>query len=66
MNELPVQKKLSRDALKLIKEQDLIFQAISWYGDDFPDNDMEDVPDEIDEPVSYQIYIHGREISKNI
>ena len=55
--------KLSKEQLKLIKSKDLIFQAMSWYGADFQDLDA-DESGQADDPLSYQIYIHGRLLDK--
>ena len=54
---------LSRDKLIKVKSNDLIFQAMTWYGADFQDLDA-DESGQADDPVSYQLYIHGRLIDK--
>ena len=48
---------LDSDEIKKVYEKDLIFQSLSWYGDDFRVN--EDADEDEDPKDEYQIYIHG-------
>ncbi len=67
MSSLP--EDLKRNAINLseIKKNDIIFQALTWHGDDFmnfkeksDEDEEEEEPDEnVNENGEYQVYIHG-------
>ena len=48
---------LTAKELKELGQKDFVFQALSWNGGDFSDQDPDD-PDPDDLSQSYQIYVH--------